>query len=440
MDELLDSLLTWRHGTLVPLSSLPSIIALRASPPDRCKGESAASPSRQEVVQRFDLPTSSTRRPWRVPSSNPGNLADEQAMTAATYPWKWEADEETLSSLQPHGNVDAEEKKLSRIYTDSLYCQDLVQAPPYNSGVGLQPCINKVQTSQAQRFSESSYGGRIQPPKRARRRSGQYTVTARHPLASMDAIPPPHVDGLDMMSIDDFEKAHPFTPPPAKMINLTSTGDGASTDLFNMACQAKGLTPYFTYVEPSKGSFLATAHVDNQALEQAGPYASKKAAKEAACQAAMSKLEALPNKVDLKRAEAQKSLPTLRTLNGNTGEHGSKMNMICQQKKLVSDITYAEPSKGCFSAALKIDGELIEEVGLFANKKDAKEELCKVAYPKLLQFGSRKKRKSIDTSEELGDAPEILKEENWVGTLVGQSTLTFNLSIQHTNVDRTLPA
>lgn len=226
-----------------------------------------------------------------------------------------------------------------------------------------------------------------------------------------------------MMSMDDYEKTYPYTAPPAKMTPLTSPINSARSDAFNTKCQAKGLTPYFTYVEPSKGCFDAIVHINNQPLDRVGPYASKKAAKEAACMAAMTKLDVFPDKAQLRRAEQQRSIPVTHSLDNNTGEHASKVNMICQQKGCVSNITYEEPYKSCFSATLTIDDEVIVKVDSFANKRDAKEELCRIAYPRLLEIGSRRKRKSLHAQDELPDASEALKEENWVGTLAGRSNL-----------------
>lgn len=237
----------------------------------------------------------------------------------------------------------------------------------------------------------------------------------------METMSPAHIEGLDMMSLDAFEQTHPYIPPPAKMATLTPPSDGAYTDEFHIKCQAKGLTQYFTFMEPSKGCFLATVHIDNQPLDKVGPYASKKAAKEAACMAALSKLEAFPDKAELKRAAQQKALPAVRSLDHNTGEYSHKVNMICQQKNLVPYISYTEHSKSCFSANMKIDDEVMGEVGLFANKRDAKEELCKVTYPKLLAVESRRKRKNSDVQDELPGTSEALKEENWIGTLLGGS-------------------
>lgn len=441
MDELLSSLVTWSDGKLVPLSSLPSIVEATASQQEQ------ANLSSQEHDLQADLSGSCGARN-RPSSSSTGGGLPKIITPGPQSGGPVHVHTQSIPTMA-YDRTEVEEKKLARAKVERNIRQDVTQFPrdmarasQNNSAFGeLSSLIYTEQTLRSQRSIARSYSRRLQtshstPPLSAR---GTAVQALPYSLAQMDALPPPHVDGLDMMSMDDFEKAHPYVPPPAKMTNLTSVpSDGLYTDTFNMTCQMKGLTQYFTYVEPSQGCFLATAHINNERLEQVGPYASKKAAKEAAYKAALPKLQSFPDKAEVKRAEIQSAAPVLRYIKNNTGENVSKMNMICQQKSLVSNITFAEPKKGCFTAAMTIDGQLIDEVGFFANKKDAKEELCRVTYPKLLEMESRKKRKSMDVHDELPDAPEILVEENWVGTLVSKlpSACMF---MSPADDDRTLP-
>lgn len=228
--------------------------------------------------------------------------------------------------------------------------------------------------------------------------------------------------GLDMMSVDAFlEQTSPYKPPPAKMINNPiPASDGIYMAKFHIECQAKGLTPHFIFEEPAKGSFHASVLIDQQKLDNVGPYSSKTAAKEAACQAAIAKLAGFADRKELQRADKRKAIPALRVLEHNTGEYASKSNTICQQKGLTSVITFEMSSKGGFSAAMTIDGELVGQVERFTNKKDAKEELCRLTCPKLLAMESHRKRKSLGPLGDLPDAPDMLKEQNWIGTLLGE--------------------
>lgn len=101
------------------------------------------------------------------------------------------------------------------------------------------------------------------------------------------------------------------------------------------------------------------------------------------------------------------------------GEYGSVLNNLFQVKGLVPHFAFSEPRQARFYGTLKIDGELVGEVGPCASKKSAKEELCKICISKVEAMQNRKKRKSVG-EDELPEAPDVLKSENWIGTLIGQ--------------------
>jgi hypothetical protein len=104
------------------------------------------------------------------------------------------------------------------------------------------------------------------------------------------------------MSMNDFALANPYVPPPprgptSKIQPLRlQENDGRYATLFNTACQAKGLTPEFIFHEPSQGAFVVTLRVDNQMLDQLGPYATKKDAKEDICRLAIDKVDVMQSR------------------------------------------------------------------------------------------------------------------------------------------------
>ncbi|KAK4504102.1 hypothetical protein PRZ48_005017 [Zasmidium cellare] len=108
---------------------------------------------------------------------------------------------------------------------------------------------------------------------------------------------------LDLVPIEAWEKANPYTPPPAKTTsppparNLVPVrlerNKGKDAQLFNTECQRRGLMHDFQYEEVAKGCYDVTLFVNGQKIDRAGPYVSQRDAKEAICRLAMGKLGTL---------------------------------------------------------------------------------------------------------------------------------------------------
>lgn len=111
---------------------------------------------------------------------------------------------------------------------------------------------------------------------------------------------------LDLMSIEAWETANPYSPPVANTSaapkpNVDSSitparlerNKGKDTQIFNTECQRRGLTHEFRFDEVAKGCFDCTLFVEGQQFDRVGPYASKKDAKEAMCRLALGKMSEL---------------------------------------------------------------------------------------------------------------------------------------------------
>lgn len=105
------------------------------------------------------------------------------------------------------------------------------------------------------------------------------------------------------------------------------------------------------------------------------------------------------------------------------GEYSSLFHITCQDRGLKPDFHYREPAKGCFEVSLSIDGTLVDTIGLYASKKDAKEEVSKLAMSKIDSFGNCKKR-SASTFEQDRPLPEGLHDERWINVVYGKRSPT----------------
>ncbi|CAK1356803.1 hypothetical protein CB0940_11991 [Cercospora beticola] len=136
--------------------------------------------------------------------------------------------------------------------------------------------------------------------------------SAIHALASemvadidMENMPPGHdfrafggADNLDLMSMDEFEKANPYTPPPPRRTAnplRASTKHGEFTTAFNLACDARGIARDFAYFEVAIQCFEVELKLNGKLVDRIGPYASHKDGKEEMCKKHLPTVEAMPN-------------------------------------------------------------------------------------------------------------------------------------------------
>lgn len=133
-----------------------------------------------------------------------------------------------------------------------------------------------------------------------------------HALASemvadidMENMPPGHdfrafggADDLDLMSMDEFEKANPYTPPPPRRTAnplRATTKHGEFTTAFNLACDARGIVRDFAYFEVAIQCFEVELKLNGKFVDRIGPYASHKDGKEEMCKKHLPTVEAMPN-------------------------------------------------------------------------------------------------------------------------------------------------
>lgn len=106
-----------------------------------------------------------------------------------------------------------------------------------------------------------------------------------------------------------------------------------------------------------------------------------------------------------------------RRFSGNNGKYSSEFQMAADERGLKIEFDFREKEKGRFWAWLKVNNELLGEVGPYASKKDAKEASCKENLSKLEAYGNLKKRKSSGQKDILSLTPKGFEDENWIGIL-----------------------
>ncbi|SMR50681.1 unnamed protein product [Zymoseptoria tritici ST99CH_1E4] len=178
----------------------------------------------------------------------------------------------------------------------------------------------------------------------------------------------------------DFEMANPYTPPPSRLQTLRlEDNSGIHASNFHVACQEKGLTPHFTFREPAQGAFIITLSIDGQKLDELGPYASKKDAKEAICKLCVARLGAFDNRKKRKSVSPETDAFAMVPATLNEENWTSTLLEYCQGNKL-PQATYTEscthPSRGPHFCTVRFPGSPITPFGSttlgFKNKKDAK--------------------------------------------------------------------
>lgn len=111
---------------------------------------------------------------------------------------------------------------------------------------------------------------------------------------------------LQLMSMDQFEKEHPFTPPPPRRtINplRTTSKNGQFAAEFQLACDARGIPRDFVYYTVAQGCFDVELKLDGDVVDRIGQYASKKDAKEEICKKHLATVEHMPNLKKRKASE-----------------------------------------------------------------------------------------------------------------------------------------
>ena len=111
---------------------------------------------------------------------------------------------------------------------------------------------------------------------------------------------------LELMSMDQFEKEHPFTPPPPRRTTnplRTTSKNGQFAAEFQLACDARGIPRDFVYYTVAQGCFDVELKLDGDFVDRIGQYASKKDAKEEICKKHLATVELMPNLKKRKASE-----------------------------------------------------------------------------------------------------------------------------------------
>lgn len=130
-----------------------------------------------------------------------------------------------------------------------------------------------------------------------------------HNLASFSYDDKP----LDLMTMEEFELEHPYTPPPPPPPRRTTeplrstSQNGKFTGEFQLACDARGIKHDFSYHTIAQGCFEVELRLNGEFVDRIGqdePYASKKDAKEEICKKHLATVELMPNLKKRKATEA----------------------------------------------------------------------------------------------------------------------------------------
>lgn len=102
-----------------------------------------------------------------------------------------------------------------------------------------------------------------------------------------------------LMSMDDFDMANPYTPPVPRPTTVLLKSDSRKGDFaaaFNIACQAHNIVPEFSFFPVVLHGHDVELKLDGEIIDRIGPYASHKDAKEEICKKHLSTVEAMPNR------------------------------------------------------------------------------------------------------------------------------------------------
>lgn len=108
-----------------------------------------------------------------------------------------------------------------------------------------------------------------------------------------------HTDKLmELMSIEEFQKENPFTPPPPRRTMnplRTNSKNGQFAAEFQWACDARGIPRDFVYHTVAQGCFDVELRLNGDYVDRIGQYASKKDAKEEICKKHLATVELITN-------------------------------------------------------------------------------------------------------------------------------------------------
>ena len=109
-------------------------------------------------------------------------------------------------------------------------------------------------------------------------------------------------------------------------------------------------------------------------------------------------------------------------------EYSIKFNNLCVKHFIVPAFEFDMPAGVCHSVRVQFGDRTLQLEGPFANKKHAKEDICKQAWPQLLEMDEQlhKKRKVSQTQQVRSGSVsgEVLNSENFIGLLQGKRERT----------------
>jgi len=102
-------------------------------------------------------------------------------------------------------------------------------------------------------------------------------------------------------------------------------------------------------------------------------------------------------------------------------EYSIKFNDLCVKHFIVPAFEHDMPHQQCDTVTVQFGDRKVDAIGPFASKKHAKEEVCKLAWPQLLEMDDhlQNKRKKPEPSQSFsgGIDSELLAAENFIGLL-----------------------
>lgn len=105
-------------------------------------------------------------------------------------------------------------------------------------------------------------------------------------------------------------------------------------------------------------------------------------------------------------------------------EFSIKFNDLCVKHFLVPSFEYDMPHQQCEMVTVQFGDRRVDATGPFASKKHAKEEVCKLAWPQLLEMDeclqNKRKRPELPQTYSSGIDSELLAAENFIGLLQGE--------------------
>ncbi|KAI5359372.1 putative double-stranded RNA-binding domain-containing protein [Septoria linicola] len=112
---------------------------------------------------------------------------------------------------------------------------------------------------------------------------------------------------MELMSMDDFEKANPYTPPPPRRTApplRTTSKHGQFSSQFHLACDARGIVRDFVFHMVAQHCYDVELRLNGKFLDRIGQYASHKDAREEICKKHLATVEAMPNQKKRKVSDA----------------------------------------------------------------------------------------------------------------------------------------